>query len=509
MPPLGLDEKAALLLSCRTPMAPARNSSAELTSPTAASVASSDSYNSSTTMNSTQTASRAAEIMNVKIGNKKLTVRSVGGGPAVRAPVAPVAAVEAEAVPPPPYAGSSPPPAYNSSPAPLTSQVTALPPPPPAYSSPESVSRPATKPTQSAASALFEQVSIPDAEVPLSPKSLLTRPSVPMTPPPTTQSASHHSHSALSMASSVSSAESSSVHREAHRQSITSSSVEGHALSDVDEGDETEDGLTSEERVAQMMAKYRRRSHMKKDALPAAFQNLSPIDEKEIERLMKQDQAEKEAAVMAKSLKSGGSTQTSASASSNSILGQDGEQVMPERQEVAAVMMIESTDLVEELVSQGYSRENALNLAKEIELDRRGERYHPRHITPYQYELNSPQARGPPRGGVSVNSLRSFNHCDDDAGSVISNISGASKASSFCESDKLLMNLLLSQQKGKYGTNMYESLTNDDEPAIERYMGQGCTLDQAVLKVFERKYGSVDNQVLVNVNCYSNLRFLV
>jgi hypothetical protein len=321
------------------------------------------------------------------------------------------------------------------------------------------------------------------------------------------------------------------------------------ALSDVEEGsdEDTEpEGETHEERVAAMMAKYRRRSRMRRDSLPAALKGLSPIDDAEIGRLMHQEQIAREAAaakagqpqlkppsVPASTALSAATTVSTSASTTASTSAAIQEQYLrqqaaslpdkPVAVEVAAVLNKASSDLIEELIAQGYSRENALELAKEIELDRRGERFHPRHAAAYvegsPMPRSSAHAHGHSRSAASVTSNassthgfghgghmerssfdrdRSFN--DDDVGSMISNISGVSRASSYCESDKLLMNLLLSQQKGKYGVNMYEALTNQDEPAIERYMSMGSTLDQAVLKVFEKKYGSVDNQVLVSTS---------
>lgn len=307
-------------------------------------------------------------------------------------------------------------------------------------------------------------------------------------------------------------------------------------LSDVEEEDENYDsseeveGATHEERVAAMMTKYRRRSRMKRDSLPAAFKDLSPIDPVEIARIMAQEQREKEksgsgkmqppapavaAAPKAPSVTTTATTTSTSSSTAPLTLEIDSNK--PIAQEVAAVMNKTSTDLIEELISQGYSRENAIELAKEIELDRRGERYRPRQLAPAME--NSPVGPPVPRRSITSASAntatarsdfygrssfdRSF---EDDTGSVVSNLSGVSRASSYCESDKLLMNLLLSQQKSKYGVNMYESLTNQDEPAIQRYMSKGCTLDQAVLKVFEQKYGTVESQVLVRLRSGSVLR---
>lgn len=54
--------------------------------------------------------------------------------------------------------------------------------------------------------------------------------------------------------------------------------------------------------------------------------------------------------------------------------------------------------------------------------------------------------------------------------------------------------LLLSQQESEYGVNMYESLTPEDEPVIDDYLSQGFTREEAILIIFEEKYGKVTNQ---------------
>jgi hypothetical protein len=440
-------------------------------------------------------AARANEVLNVKVGNKKLTVRASftagNAGGSIAAAAAAAAAASADLPPPPAYVpNAAPPPAYDA--------------PPPDYASPPKVVPPA-----------LAERALPPAPVPAS-SATLKRPSIP--PVPSSANSSTATASA-SLTSEVAKKTDVTQHASSTMTIKTEAAyLAPTPLSDVeeeDEGEEEETG-TAEERIAKMMAKYRRKSYMKKDSPVGAFKDLTPVDDAEIGRLMYLEQKEREAAVKAQKPAVNGSISsntTNTTASATSTIIETEIMAAPAPQMVAAVMNKDSTDLVEELISQGYNRENAITLAKEIELDRRGERFHTRHAAPPPFPdtPNGYRNGGPPRSGASVTSHtssinhnfrerssfdRSFN--DDDAGSVVSNISGVSRASSYCESDKLLMNLLLSQQKGKYGVNMYESLTNHDEVAIERYMAKGSTLDQAVLKVFEKKYGSVDNQVLVS-----------
>lgn len=339
-----------------------------------------------------------------------------------------------------------------------------------------------------------------------------------------------------------------------------------------DDGDDG-DGLTQEQRTAALMAKYKRRSYMRPDNTPEAFRNLEPVDPAQIEEMLRQEQERKDAAAATIAAGHTPSPFPFSSANGPSTPPHSSEVVYvteaPTERAVEAVMHKESADLVEELVAQGYSRENAISLAKEIELDRRAGRFGsggprssygdgssvgntaPNSATSHSnFNANefSPQRPGLPRHGQAgsgasvVSQSSSYNNAhawgnnsansayysnsnqvssgfrgggaDDDCGSVISQISGVSRqsAGSFCESDKLLMNLLLSQQKARYGVNMYESLSNSDEPSIERYMSRGLSLDQAVLRVFEKKFGPVDsNQAMVSpIVCGSSiyLRFM-
>lgn len=54
--------------------------------------------------------------------------------------------------------------------------------------------------------------------------------------------------------------------------------------------------------------------------------------------------------------------------------------------------------------------------------------------------------------------------------------------------------ILLSNQDSEYGVNMYDSLTPADEPVIEEYVEQGFTREEAILIIFEDKYGRVASQ---------------
>ena len=54
--------------------------------------------------------------------------------------------------------------------------------------------------------------------------------------------------------------------------------------------------------------------------------------------------------------------------------------------------------------------------------------------------------------------------------------------------------ILLSQQESEYGVNMYDALTPADEPVIDEYVAQGFTREEAILIIFEEKYGKVSSQ---------------
>lgn len=59
------------------------------------------------------------------------------------------------------------------------------------------------------------------------------------------------------------------------------------------------------------------------------------------------------------------------------------------------------------------------------------------------------------------------------------------------EAATLQLGLIISQQEAVYGTNMYDALLPSDESTIEEFVRQGFTLDDAVLLIFEKRYGRV------------------
>jgi hypothetical protein len=63
--------------------------------------------------------------------------------------------------------------------------------------------------------------------------------------------------------------------------------------------------------------------------------------------------------------------------------------------------------------------------------------------------------------------------------------------------EALQIGLILSQQEQQFGTNMYQSLTPDDEPEIERLNGLGFSTEEAILKIFQKRYQPdlVDHEV--------------
>jgi hypothetical protein len=59
----------------------------------------------------------------------------------------------------------------------------------------------------------------------------------------------------------------------------------------------------------------------------------------------------------------------------------------------------------------------------------------------------------------------------------------------FSEHEALKLGLIVSQQEADYGINMYDALLPSDEKQIEQLIRTGCTLDEAILKVFESRFG--------------------
>jgi hypothetical protein len=54
--------------------------------------------------------------------------------------------------------------------------------------------------------------------------------------------------------------------------------------------------------------------------------------------------------------------------------------------------------------------------------------------------------------------------------------------------------ILLSSQQSQFGTNMFDSLKPEDEVMIDLYMKQNLTRKQAILKIFEEKYGKTHRE---------------
>eukprot|EP01039_Chlorochromonas_danica_P003720 gene3720-4069_t len=60
--------------------------------------------------------------------------------------------------------------------------------------------------------------------------------------------------------------------------------------------------------------------------------------------------------------------------------------------------------------------------------------------------------------------------------------------------EALQIGMILSEQEKAHKTNMYESLTTEDHPTVQHYVKKGYTVEEAILKVFERKFGEIHNE---------------
>lgn len=54
--------------------------------------------------------------------------------------------------------------------------------------------------------------------------------------------------------------------------------------------------------------------------------------------------------------------------------------------------------------------------------------------------------------------------------------------------EALQIGLILTDQERKFGLNMYQSLTRSDKPKVEAYVARGFTMEEAILRIFEKKY---------------------
>lgn len=61
--------------------------------------------------------------------------------------------------------------------------------------------------------------------------------------------------------------------------------------------------------------------------------------------------------------------------------------------------------------------------------------------------------------------------------------------------EALQIGMILSEQEKAHKTNMYESLTTEDHPTVQQYVKKGYTVEEAIFKVFERKFGERHNEV--------------
>ena len=59
-------------------------------------------------------------------------------------------------------------------------------------------------------------------------------------------------------------------------------------------------------------------------------------------------------------------------------------------------------------------------------------------------------------------------------------------------SEALQIGVILAEQERRFGTNMYVSLAPEDDPKIDKYCRRGFTVEEAILRVFEKKYMSGD-----------------
>lgn len=119
---------------------------------------------------------------------------------------------------------------------------------------------------------------------------------------------------------------------------------------------------------------------------------------------------------------------------------------------------------VDELIARGFSREQAIKIYLENNT-------HRGHYPPQQTGLSAQHAMVVPPQSYGSSQNSSFpipENADDQA---------------------LQLGLLLSQQEAMFGSNMYDSLTAADDPIIENFMSKGYSKEEAILYVFEGKFG--------------------
>jgi hypothetical protein len=86
------------------------------------------------------------------------------------------------------------------------------------------------------------------------------------------------------------------------------------------------------------------------------------------------------------------------------------------------------------------------------------------------------------------NSVYSSSRTDNDSlSSFPTRSTNFSTGKKSADEEALEMGILLSQQEAQYGRNMFDSIRNEDKPAISNLRRQGFSFEDAVYKIFEQK----------------------
>lgn len=67
------------------------------------------------------------------------------------------------------------------------------------------------------------------------------------------------------------------------------------------------------------------------------------------------------------------------------------------------------------------------------------------------------------------------------------------------DDEALRIGILISEQDAEFGTNMYQTITVQDEPEIMRLVNMGYSTDDAVYLIFQRTYRSRNPNAYVPV----------
>jgi len=74
------------------------------------------------------------------------------------------------------------------------------------------------------------------------------------------------------------------------------------------------------------------------------------------------------------------------------------------------------------------------------------------------------------------------------------------------DQEALEAGILLSKQEAEFGTNMFDSLKPEDAPAIQEYIKQGFSREEAIFMIFEGKYGKMSNEIMSMVKIMPNFQ---